>query len=65
MLGDLPVIGSLFRSREVRQTQSELVILLMPEVLSQLRAQLLGQEGLDNVRAAQPPLPKELHPNEQ
>ncbi len=65
VLGDLPVIGSLFRSREVRQTQSELVILLMPEVLSQLRAQLLGQEGLDNVRAAQPPLPKELHPNEQ
>lgn len=35
LLGDLPVLGQLFRSKNVEETQSELVIFITPRVLSQ------------------------------
>lgn len=65
ILGDLPIIGPLFRSTESRPSNAELMILLMPEVLSGERASALGAEGLGLVRQAQPPLPTTLHPNEK
>jgi type II secretory pathway component GspD/PulD (secretin) len=35
LLGDIPVLGTLFRSKNVEETQSELVIFITPRVLSQ------------------------------
>jgi Flp pilus assembly secretin CpaC len=65
VLGDLPVIGALFRNVESRPSNAELMILLMPQVLTDTQARTLGQEGLGQVRQAQPPLPATLYPNEK
>lgn len=35
LLGDIPILGTLFRSKSVEETQSELVIFITPRVLSQ------------------------------
>jgi len=56
VLGDLPLIGSLFRSKDLDEKQTELVIFVTPRILSQtghlpeqeeaeLRSRMLPEEG--------------------
>ena len=56
ILGDLPLIGKLFTSKDTDTKQTELVIFVTPRVLSQtghlpeqeeaeLKARMLGDEG--------------------
>jgi type II secretory pathway component GspD/PulD (secretin) len=56
LLGDIPVLGQLFQSKNVEKTQTELVIFITPRVLSQtghlpeeeeaeLKQRFLGQEA--------------------
>ena len=33
MLGDIPILGSLFRSKEIRQNRSELLVLVTPYIV--------------------------------
>jgi pilus assembly protein CpaC len=33
LLGDIPILGSLFRSKEVRQNRSELIVLVTPVIV--------------------------------
>jgi len=42
LLGDLPVLGALFRSNEYRRQQTELVILITPYLVSPTDGQLLS-----------------------
>ncbi len=65
ILGDIPILGALFRTTEYRENKSELMILLMPQIVTETQGRTLGEEGLGNVRQEQPPLPKALYPNEQ
>lgn len=43
-LGDLPVIGALFRSRAFRERQTELVVFITPRLVEPLRAQSPGPD---------------------
>ena len=36
LLGDIPILGSLFRSKEVRQNRSELLVLVTPHIVRPL-----------------------------
>lgn len=65
VLGNLPIIGSFFRSTEFRESKSELMILLMPQLLTDVQAKTVGERGAERVRAAQPELPKTLYPDER
>ena len=42
ILGDLPILGSLFRSSESRRTKDELVILVTPRVLDDDQGGVFG-----------------------
>ena len=41
-LGDIPVLGSLFRSAEYERQQSELVIIITPHLVSPVRGEALA-----------------------
>jgi MSHA biogenesis protein MshL len=51
LLGDLPLIGSLFRSTHVEELRTELVILLTPRVLEGPRVTELTSASLDSLGA--------------
>ncbi|MGQ9729875.1 MAG: type II secretion system protein GspD [Candidatus Zipacnadales bacterium] len=62
VLGDLPILGALFRSTDVTQTESELVILITPTILTPegrlpdeqkeqaIRQQFLGETNTESVQ---------------
>ena len=39
LLGDIPILGSLFRSKEVRNNRSELLVLVTPRIVQPLSEQ--------------------------
>ncbi|MGH7405681.1 MAG: type II secretion system protein GspD, partial [Candidatus Methylomirabilales bacterium] len=68
VLGDIPLLGGLFRRTEKTGRKSELVILLSPTVLMGGRVQQTAAEGLERVEGlkqgipAWPGLPKTWKP---
>ena len=48
-IGELPVLGSLFRSVEFRHSQTELVIFVTPELVAPLNPDQLGPRPGDNI----------------
>ena len=55
-LGEIPVLGALFRSAEYQRSQSELVIIVTPHLVSPVRGEALALPS-DRVR---PPTENEL-----
>ena len=49
-IGDVPVIGSLFRSTRFRERETELIILVTPVLLNAAEQQLADDEVLPEVQ---------------
>jgi pilus assembly protein CpaC len=60
VLGDLPILGSLFRSVDFQRNTSELVILLTPTLLAEKQAAAQGETTGASAAAAGPTLPHDV-----
>ena len=60
VLGDLPILGELFRSTDYQKNTSELVILLTPELLAEKQGAARGEATAEGVRRVAPVLPQDV-----
>jgi Flp pilus assembly secretin CpaC len=63
VLGDLPILGSLFRSTEFKRSTTELVILLTPQLLAEADNAVRGEATTVGVNRVAPPLAHDVQPN--